>query len=76
MSLINAKMKQSYAVMNNEGFEGGFGSSTLDGIKKQINARFKYSSTMLPENVIYWENYKKQLKIVKVIEIIEEVENV
>jgi hypothetical protein len=75
MSLVDAKMKQSYAVMNNEGFEGGFGSATLQGVKQQINSRFKFD-TMLPENRVYWENYKKQLKIVKVTEIIEEIENV
>jgi len=73
MSLVDAKMKQSYAVMNNEGFEGGFGSSTLEGLKQQINSRFKFD-TMTPDNRVYWENYLKQLKIVKVTEIIEDIE--
>ena len=53
--------------------EPGLSAKTIEELQQLIKEKFTYKSTMLPENVIYWENYKKSLTFAKVTTIVETI---
>ena len=62
-----------YAAQRDNITEPGLLANSLEELQALIKAKFTYSDNMKPENVIYWEEYRKSLQIVKVTTITEKI---
>lgn len=62
-----------YAAQRDNITEPGLLANSLEELQALIKAKFTYSDNMKPENVIYWEEYRKSLEIVKVTTITEKI---
>ena len=58
---------------NNNSFQG-ITAKSIEELKIEIEKNFTYKPTMTPENVIYWENQKRNLTFHKVTVTSEQVE--
>jgi hypothetical protein len=73
MSLLDAKIYTFYIAIREGHMTGepGLSASTIEELQAKIKEKFTYPKNMEPENVIYWEEYRKSLKIAKETTIIE-----
>lgn len=60
------------AQYQNQSFAGIRGKS-IEELKQAIEQKFTYPANMAPENVIYWENQKRNLTFHKVTVHSEEI---
>lgn len=49
-------------------------AGSIDELKQKINEAHTYKPSMAAENVAYWENVKKSIKIYRLIEILEPID--
>lgn len=54
-----------YVALRNGNPESSLRASSIEALQKLIAEKFTYKLNMLPENVIYWEDYRKSLTIAK-----------
>ncbi len=67
------KTTVQFVAMYNNSIEPGLVGNSLEELQHRIATKFTYSPTMLPENVIYWEDYRKSLTISKVTTTYESI---
>jgi len=70
---MNTTTKTYYeARYNNNSFQS-IKANSLEELKQAIDVEFTYKPDMAPENVIYWENQKRNLTIHKVTVVSEQI---
>lgn len=62
-----------YAAQRDNITEAGLLANSVEELQALIKTKFTYSDNMKPENVIYWEEYRKSLQIVKITTITEAI---
>jgi hypothetical protein len=66
MTTTTIKTSVQFVALRNGNPEAGLSANSLEELQNLIAAKFTYKPTMLPENVIYWEDYRKSLTVAKV----------